>query len=163
VEYVSQEDRLRLRIRKDKAEFMVWLTRRYTKLLLGVLEKVGGTVQITDGSASAKKAAKNFQRDAALEGADFKTEYQETATEHPLGEEPVLVSRITYSVAENGAVRLTLTSPEGKSVNTNITQDMVFILIQLLEQAAKKAEWGLVVAGIFSAGAAEGSNTPLFH
>jgi hypothetical protein len=60
-------------------------------------------------------------------------------------------------------VRLTLTSPEGKSVNTNITQDMVFILIQLLEQAAKKAEWGLVVAGIFSAGAAEGSNTPLFH
>jgi hypothetical protein len=159
VEYVPLEDRLRLRIRKDEAEYMVWLTRRYTKLLLGVLDKVSGTEYATDGSVSAKQAAKSFQRDAALEGADFKTKYQETASEHPLGDVPVLLQKITYTTAENGMVKFSLSPHEGKGININLSQDVVFLLLQLLQQAVEKAEWGFVVTDTSSAVTVEGLGT----
>jgi hypothetical protein len=161
VEYVSVEDRLRLRMRHGDTEFLLWLTRRYTKLLLNVLEKIAGAAPATDGSELAKQAAKEFQRDAALEDADFETAYEETATEHPLGEAPLLLSRVTYAIADNGQVKLTLAAQDEKSVNANLSPKMLHILSAMLLQAAKKAEWGLEVEG--AAGAAYGETAPSIH
>ncbi|OOZ38170.1 hypothetical protein BOW53_16385 [Solemya pervernicosa gill symbiont] len=152
-EYISLEDRLRLRIRKGETEFLVWLTRRYTKLLLEVLEKVSDATEDKTEESEQKKEAvaterkkeaiKSFKRAAALKEADFKTKYKETPAERPLGEQPMLVSRINYSAEEDGKVKLNLISPEGKSVNINITQEIVFMLIKLLGETSEKAEWGL--------------------
>jgi hypothetical protein len=163
VEYVPLEDRLRLRIRMGEAEFLLWLTRRYTGLLLGVLEKVGDAPQTTDGTERTRQAVNAFQRDAALDGADFKTAYRETATEHPLGEEPILAARISYATAENGSVKLTLGPEAGQSITINMGRDMAFILIRMLQQAALKAQWALGAAGDSSGIIHEGAEAPVVH
>jgi hypothetical protein len=152
-----------MRIRNGDKEFLLWLTRRYTMLLLGVVETIATDTPPTDGSNSAREAVQRFQRDAALQGADFSTEYQETATEHPLGDEPILVSRLDYAVGASGKVRLTMASPQGKSVNANLTREMLFILGSMLEKAATKAQWGRQSVEATSSASAEHGGERRFH
>ncbi|QKQ26673.1 hypothetical protein [Candidatus Reidiella endopervernicosa] len=63
-EYISLEDRLRLRIRKGETEFLVWLTRRYTRLLLEVLEKVGDATDDKTEESSKKRSSLQSVKEA---------------------------------------------------------------------------------------------------
>ncbi|OOZ36098.1 hypothetical protein [Solemya velesiana gill symbiont] len=146
VQFNPQEDRLVLSVRADdNSEIKAWLTRRYTRLLLGILGKLATQNQAGADSADAQQAMQSFQRDAALEGADFETEYDQSATTHPLGEEPVLVTKIEYKPTGD-LIALALGLPDGRNINLNLTKDLLFVFIKLLEEGAAKAEWDLVAA-----------------
>lgn len=143
VQFDPGQDRLLFRCRMDDdSEILAWLTRRYTKLLLGILDKL----VVKDGADLAEKAKDSLQRDVALTNADFVSEYSQSAAScHPFGKEPVLLSGISYSLAPNGLCALALQLPDKRSINFNLNRDMLFVIIKLLSDAAGKAEWDLSV------------------
>jgi hypothetical protein len=149
--YDSSEDRLLLRIRSsDDAEFRFWITRRYLALLWPVLMKMADAF-------SARKSADALTRNTLAElahgqavgNADFASQYQEGSS-FPLGEEPVLLARITTKPATGEVHTLTLLPQQGQGLNLDLDERLVHVLARLLQQAAVTAEWGLtleVVAG----------------
>jgi len=137
-----QEDRLILNIRgEDDSEIRIWLTRRYTRLLLGILDKLANPGK--EKATPRESAVQAFERDAILAQADFSTEYQQDATSHPLGEDPVLVTRIEYKIRDNGHIALALGLPDAHNINLNLSKDLIQIIIKLLKDASRKAEWDL--------------------
>ena len=165
VRYEPVEDRVVFNVKTaDGAHYRVWLTRRYTRLLIGLLEAMadravaGGTesdpesdldpesVKVSEPPSTATEThqvVKSFQRETALSQVDFSTEFQEGEAHYPLGEQPLLASRIDYRSLDNGALSLTLVVSESQGVNLVVDQDLLFGLIKLLEEVAAKAEWDL--------------------
>ncbi|MES9967852.1 MAG: hypothetical protein ABW074_11360 [Sedimenticola sp.] len=156
VQFDPQEDRLLLSVRADDdSEIRAWLTRRYCRLLLGILGKLAREDQAAADSDEARRAIEAFERDAALANADFSTSYDSSATSHPLGEEPVLVTKIEYQPAENQMIILSLGLPDGRNINLNLSRDLLFALIKLIGDGSMKAEWGLTSAGDGDSGMAK--------
>lgn len=145
VQFVPQEDRLILRVRSDDgSEIRAWLTRRYTRLLMGALQKILDKDQPRTEPVSLQSAMQSFQRDAALIGADFATRYDSSAASHPLGEAPVMLSTIKYRRTDQGIVLLTLGMPDGKTISLQLDRSLLYVLIKLLEDGANSAEWDLL-------------------
>ncbi|VAX05977.1 hypothetical protein MNBD_GAMMA26-650 [hydrothermal vent metagenome] len=145
VRFDAFEDRLVLSISTDDGnEVRIFLTRRYTKLLLAVLEKLSdqGNCSPTQSNA-AKGAIKAFKRDEALSKADFATNYQQAGKQQPLGETPLLVSKIKYTIHQSGGSVISMSTPEGSNINLNLTQELAFSLIKLINTGVTNAEWML--------------------
>ncbi|PLY12425.1 MAG: hypothetical protein C0631_16920 [Sedimenticola sp.] len=150
IQYQPGEDRLALRIRfGDDSEINLWLTRRYSKLLLSVLDSITHGGQPAEGAVSrqAQKAINEFQREAATSNADFSTEYKENASSHPLGKELVLVTRIQYTRLKEEMIKLTLGTDTDKNINLNLSQKLLHTLAKLIQVGAEKAEWALDAPG----------------
>jgi len=104
--FAPEEDRLLFRVNtaggRHRAEFRFWFTRRYVKLLwtalMNMLER-RQPQKFPDEIAKTQALAVEHQK--ALEQADFQTQYQESAV-FPLGEQPILVSRVTLKGNERG-------------------------------------------------------------
>jgi len=164
VQFVSQEDRLILRVRMDDdSEIHAWLTRRYTRLLLGVLNKLLDQEQGKADPVPVQAAMKSFQRDAALIGADFGTVYDRSATQHPLGEAPVLLSSIKYQRIDRGMILLTLGLPDGKTIGFQLDSKLLHVLIRLLEEGSKSADWDLTAISYSELDALEKPTLRTFH
>lgn len=142
--YVAAQDRLLLRIRSsDEAEFRFWVTRRYLALLWPLLMKMADDF-------SARKTTDPLTRNTlaelahgeALSKADFGSAYREGSI-YPLGEEPVLLGRVTVKPLQGGAQTLTLLPQEGQGINLDLDEKLVHVLARLLQQAAVAAEWAL--------------------
>lgn len=147
VQLDSAQDRLLLRVRTDDdSEILAWLTRRYTRLLLGALVKLANQGQSKGESTIAGRAVDSMQRDIALAKADFDTNYKQSAVSHPLGDEPVLLSGFSYSSTEEDLFTLSLRLPDKRSINLNLSRELLFVFIKLLDDAARKAEWDLAAA-----------------
>ncbi len=146
VRFDSPEDRLVLSVRSDDdSEIRLWITRRYTGLLLKILGKLAER-NLDPGSgqsATVHDAIKSFQQDAILAGADFTSDYLDDASSHPFGKAPVLVSKIQYRHLDTGNVALLLGLPDGQDISLNLDRNLMIILIKLLQKGAAKAEWEL--------------------
>ncbi len=143
VQFDPLEDRLVLRILSNtNDELRLWLTRRFTRLLLGVLDQL---IDSNDQSPYADQM-KEFKRDAALSGSNFDDQYRgDQQTAYPLGEKPLLVSRIDYKKLEDGNTLLTLgqEGEGGQSISINLNHTMLHALIKLLLTGGQSAEWEL--------------------
>jgi len=147
VQFDPMQDRLILRVRSDDdSEVLAWMTRRFTKLLLGILAELANRSRSAEKTTLAEDAVKSFQRDVALANADFSSNYDQSATSHPLGKQPVLLSSINYKPAEKGRIALSLGLPDKRSINLNLSRDLLFVFIKLLGEGGKSAEWDLAVA-----------------
>lgn len=142
--YDAQQDRILLRIRtSDGAEYRFWITRRYLSLLWPMLMKMA------DGF-SGRKSADPLTRSTLAElahgdavgQADFASQYQEGSL-FPLGEDPVLLARITLRPSAGSTQTLVLLPQEGHGINLGLYEKLVHILARLLQQAATAAEWTL--------------------
>ncbi|MES9858876.1 MAG: hypothetical protein ABW166_20100 [Sedimenticola sp.] len=160
IQFDSIQDRLILRIlSSDGNELRIWLTRRYTRLLLGVIDKI---VHPTIGAEKAPHAEeiKAFERDAALESGNFKEEYKADAAENfPLGESPTLASRIDYKKLGNGAVALTFGIQGGQNININLDISLLHALVKILKQGSTMAEWNLAASSLKEAGSSSLTST----
>jgi hypothetical protein len=150
VAYHPEQDRLLLRAStRDGREFRFWLTRRLVKGLRPALHKtLVREVQVqSPGDPQAQREVLRFRREEAVRRADFATPYQEgPERSHPLGEEPVLVSRIALSPPREGRHTLTLLPRTGQGCNLALNEDLLHSLAQLLEQAVGRAGWDLEAA-----------------
>ncbi len=145
------EDRLLLRLATQKGdcqvEFRLWLTRRYVKLLLPVLDKMLEAEEkiLTQVFERDRKAVLEFQKQAALSQTDFKTPYSAEAKETPLGSEPLLVSRIHAGKDKNGRPVLSLKTGDDKGITLGMDPRMIHSTKQLLVEAIRKTAWDIQV------------------
>ena len=101
---------------------------------------------------SARKSADALTRNTLAElahgqavgNADFASQYQEGSS-FPLGEEPVLLARITVKPQSGDVQTLTLLPQEGQGLNLDLDERLVHVLARLLQQAAVAAELGLTL------------------
>lgn len=139
VSHNTLEDRLLLRISTNTGEeFRMWLTRRYTSLLIGVLNKEiderGGAPSVA-GSEETTKMLKN--------GALEKKYEQEKIDNYPLGEEGVLAFRINARNTDKQVLILELLPQEGKGITLNLTKPLLFMFHNVLSQGIARASWAL--------------------
>ncbi len=139
VSYNSKEDRLLLRISTDAAdEYRMWLTRRYTSLLISLLNKEidlrGGAPSVA-GSDETTKMLKN--------GALEHKYDQKNASGFPLGESGVVGFRINTRNTDEGNLVLELLPEQGKGIMLNLNKSLLYMLHNILTQGITQANWGL--------------------
>ena len=144
VTYVPVEDRLLLRVStRGGAEFRVWMTRRFTGLLLGVLvkemEKYGGVPTI---------AASQETRTMFKKGAMEKKFEEDKAQGYPLGEQGILAFRISAATSPEGIFVVQLQPRTGSGVTLNLNQTLLFMFHNLLSQGIAQATWRLDEGGV---------------
>lgn len=139
IQYVNTEDRILLRTSTNNDdEYLIWLTRRYTKLLIDILDKEinnrGGTTTL----GSKKETKKLF-----IEGAFEKPYVEDKPKNHPLGEKGMLAFGIKTGMDKNGNFILEIQSESKKGVTFNLDDTLLYMFYSLLMQGVERAEWQL--------------------
>jgi hypothetical protein len=140
INYIPVEDRLMLRINTlGGDEFRVWLTRRFTELLLNLLtreiDKHGGVPTL----ASTPETKKLFKQ-----GAMEKRYEEEKITNYPLGETGFLASKINYKAAAEGVLKLEILPEKGQGVTLNLNKTLLFMFYNLLSQGCSQSAWKIL-------------------
>lgn len=135
--YLPKEDRLLLKVNNSAdAEFRIWLTRRYTILLLKVLTDKMDTFGGVDAIAVSEEAQKEIKSGA------FEKKYSAPKEiNYPLGEEGVLAYQIKTTALKNNSVNLQFLPEKGKGLNFNLDKKLLFMLHKLLLQGIRGANW----------------------
>jgi len=145
--YVPEEDRILFRVNSaDNQQFRLWLTRRYSQLLLKILK----THMDADPDVSiqttpeAKEAVQSFKQEKAMQGANFEEKFKEKAQESALalGDDVPLAYRLNYRI-EGEILHLGIEPRQGKGVTLAINRDINTSLTRLIGVAVQKAEWQL--------------------
>jgi len=139
------EDRTLLRLTTTaRQEFRFWVTRRYAKLLWAGLTGSAGR-----GAAvppALRETVIAFEQEAALEGADFQTRFDDTDTNTPLGGAPVLLARLNCTRHDDGITSLAMHPLQGQGIEIRLDQTLLHSMLKLLAETALSAEWELSTA-----------------
>ena len=129
----------------DGAEFRFWLTRRYVRILWPILHQLtlSGVSATAVQSPAAQAAMADFQREQALDKADFKSDFQAQAQALPLGDEPVLLTKVQSKQGADGNPVLCLHPASGAGIDLALEPQISHSLLALLEGAVKSAQWQL--------------------
>ena len=146
ISHDSKEDRLLLRISTDAGdEHRLWLTRRYTSLLMGVLNKE------MDMRGGAPSVAGNEETTKMLKNGALEKKYDnENAKNFPLGEAGVLAFRINARNTDEGNLALELLPEQGKGITLNLNKSLLYMLHNILTQGVTKANWALQTEAVVS-------------
>jgi hypothetical protein len=155
-EYSAEEDRVLFRVSTtDHAEYLIWFTRRYVKLLWRQLQQSLEThpVVVRHSSPAARKSVAQFRRETALAKTDFTRELAKTdftreyeapkITHRPLGEQPILAARLRISTNAQGMKVLHISPLAGKEITIALTDEVLHSFTHILGQIVTKAEWDL--------------------
>lgn len=152
VDFVAEEDRLRLRIATSEgAELRFWLTRRYLRLLWpalrGLAELANPLVQQSPERVSpeARKALVEMEHAEAVKQADFSKPFAPTGAEMPLGDAPLLLARVQGGRGADGRPLLAMHTQQGRGLTLNLDALLIHSLMKLLHQAAAQAQWDLAL------------------
>ena len=139
ISHDSKEDRLLLRISTGTGdEFRLWLTRRFTSLLMGILNKemdIRGGAPGVAGSEETRKMLKS--------GALEKKYDAEQVKNFPLGEDGVLAFRINTRNTDEGNLGLELLPEKGKGITLNLNKSLLYMVHNILTQGITQANWRL--------------------
>ncbi len=135
-QYSNKEDRILIRTStENNNEYLIWLTRRFTKLLLDILdkeiEKRGGTT-----SLSTKKETKKLYTDGAFE----KPYAEEKPKTRPLGEDGVLAFGIKTQTDDAGNLILELQSETKQGITLTLNDTLLYMFYSLLMQSIERSE-----------------------
>jgi len=148
IRFEPEQDRLLLRVNTQTgAELRYWLTRRIVKRLLPVLSRTLESADekvVTQPTPEARKAVSEFRREEALSQSDFSKPFQEQATHTPLGEEPILVSKVSIRRTEQGLL-LRLFPKDGQALNLMLQERVLHTLCELIRRGVRLADWDLEV------------------
>ncbi|MDI6796184.1 MAG: hypothetical protein QMD09_04530 [Desulfatibacillaceae bacterium] len=149
VSFDPTEDRLLWRLTSQTeqglCEFRLWMTRRMVRLLWGGLDQLlsQDPEKILRVEPAARQAVRQFEEQAALEQADFKTPFRAQDAALPLGETPLLVSQIKLNHAADGNKIMALHDKNNQGITLTLSPTMVHSLRKLLVESAQKAQWDL--------------------
>ena len=138
VQYSHVEDRILLRAStENEDEYLIWLTRRFTRMLLGML---GHEIK-KRGGATTPGAQKETKR-LFSEGA-FEQPYAENAPKkRPLGA-GLLACSIKTTAAGDGNLILEIQSEAGQGIVFNLNNTLLYMFYSLLMQGVTQTEWQL--------------------
>ena len=91
-----------------------------------------------------RKALLGMQHEKALQEVKFsKAAQQEPEREHPLGNAPMLVSKVRARRNDKGQTVLSLQPLQGNGVDLALGDTLLHGLMKLVQDTAVKAEWDL--------------------
>jgi len=143
ISYLPVEDRLLMRINTLQGiEFRVLLTRKFTGILLGLLnkeiEKLGGV-----GALASTDETRNMFKQGAME----KPYEADKVVDYPLGQTGILAYKINYKSTPEATLTMEILPESGKGVNMNLNKSLLFMFYNLLTQACGQTEWKLPEGG----------------
>ena len=154
VSYSGEQDRLLIRINSlNGEEFRAWLTRRLT---LKLLPHLGKTAQAqieqqfqppaagTPLPEQKEQMLQNFKKEAAVYDGDFQTPFKDKPAALPLGEEPLLVTELSFTPLADAKLQVTLLERlPGKQRDLQLVMDPALTqgLLRLLNQSLKASGW----------------------
>lgn len=151
VSFDAEQDRLLFKVRaSDGTEIRLWLTRRYVKLLWGVLKKMAENLSgaVVHQEQDKREAVLAFAHEEAVAKTDFRTPYKTEEVHHPLGEEPILVSKIQRRAGpvksgpgQNEILRMA--PSDGQGIELTADNSMLHSICQLIANGVKKTDWDL--------------------
>lgn len=138
--YVAAEDRLMLRMNTQAGdEYRVWLTRRFTELLVELLSK-----EIDKHGGVPTLASTPETKELFKQGAMEKRYEEEKIINYPLGETGFLACKINYKSTEEGVLALEILPEKGKGINLNLNKTLLFMFYNLLAQGCSQSGWNLM-------------------
>jgi hypothetical protein len=147
LDFVPEQDRLLMRVSTSESqEVLLWLTRRCVKLMWPMMLKMvesSPRVQLAGATAQARAALLDLEHQRAMQSADFSKPYETRSLAHPLGEEPLLVSRIQSRRDDGGAHVLTLLPIRGPGINLTLDESLLHSCCKLFQNAVAKSDWDM--------------------
>lgn len=151
VAYQADQDRLlvRLRTREDQL-FELWLTRRLMIRLWQPLQNTASAAALESLSSGAtvmpeaREMMAQTLREKSQRSADFRSPFEESTRERPLGEAPMLVEGVDLKRQANRQVDMTLRDSQQRSITLNLGPELLSNVLTLIERALEKSEWGLI-------------------
>lgn len=147
--YDKLQDRILLRVSTaDQTEFRFWITRRYLGLLWTILIKMleRDPLAAVHADEKMRRTMMGFQHVDAVRGGDFAQPYQAAAAALPLGEAPVLLSRVTAKQNPDGKQFLCLHPEQGQGIDIGVNRDLLHMISKLAVDAAAQSGWDLKLA-----------------
>jgi hypothetical protein len=161
--FVPLEDRIRLMVNTNYGqEFRFWITRRYLGLLWQALARITATfaTQRAPTDPLLQSMLADFSAAKAVNEADMKTPYV-NGSEFPLGEDPVLLTRITIGNAPHNQQLLRLLPERGQGIDLTLNDELTHLITNVLRHAATAAEWGIDFEPMPTSGLTHLGNAPL--
>lgn len=141
-EWVAREDRVLFRFNtSEDQEFSFWLTRFVVKSLIQGTQQLAVQNLEKQHPPQVAQAMQEFQQQAVAQRANFQETYQ-APSQKPLGNEPLLVTGLVLN--QNGdqtSVEFQLITQ--KSVNVQMNQSVLQVMITLLNKLQEVAQWGV--------------------
>ena len=132
---------------QDGTEFRFWITRRYLLLMWGMLGRLA--TQFADARAKgdplAREALSELAHHEAHRDANFGTAYA-GGRNHPLGEDPVLLARISLKQDQAGRTTLSLHPEQGPGADIGVDERITHLIAGLLQKTAITAQWQITLA-----------------
>ena len=156
--YRPEADRILLRVNSDDAQqFAVWFTRRLCLRLwphlAGMVSQIGASQEAAAAAPGAtvmpeaKAMLAQSARERALRNADFKTPFDEHASAHPLGTEPMLAAEVQLVPLANHQLRLVIVDAGKRRVQLQLTEALATAVRELMGKALAQADWGWAAEG----------------
>lgn len=147
--YHPLEDRILFKLHTDgQQKIHAWMTRRYIKLLIPILQgqhPKTGEPMLQD----SQQVIEQMAQDKAQMDSDFESEYVEPeSAETPLGETPILLAKITFKGLTTDNPQLLLEPEQGSGISLSYNAQLTGTLIKLFSFALKKADWSLELTPI---------------
>lgn len=154
VTYLAEEDRLLCRASfkaKDGGlqEVRAWLTRRLTRSLWpGIIDALETQVgldkpQASHASADIVSMAHHASIEEIRESGSFGSAYATDIASYPLGETPILVNTVNFTLHAGEPIRMNVTPAQGYGFEIAFTQTVLHGFCSLLRDAVNKAEWDM--------------------
>ena len=141
-EWVAREDRVLFRFNTSQdQEFSFWLTRFVVKSLIQGSQQLAVQTLEKKHPPQVAQAMQEFQQQAVAQRANFQETYQ-APSQKPLGNEPLLVTGLVIN--QNGdqtSIEFQLITQ--KSVNVQMNQSVMQVMITLLNKLQEAAQWGV--------------------
>lgn len=141
--YVPLEDRVLFKFNTaDSNEFRLWLTRNMVREIMSVCSVAAVKAQELQHPVAQAQSIAEFKQQA-VEQATTTSEYK-PAGNCPLGESPVLVSRLHMRI-EGAQYVLVLGLVIGKDLTLRMNDDLLAKTRFLLNTIQEKAQWAVVL------------------
>lgn len=151
VRYMPAHDRLVLRFNTtDKKMFRFFLTRRFTQELWGALNKFQEQDPEVKKHADpgVRTAVKSFRQETAVRKEQFGQKFEDSGTEQPLGDEPVLVTGFGFTPRqEEQPSRMAFQLVDGRRMAMGANEQIVVSLMKLIARAMPQTGWDLNLDG----------------
>jgi len=144
--YDRLQDRILMRVSTaDRAEFRFWITRRYAKLLWKILIKMleRDPVAAVHVDEKVRRTMMGFQHSDAVRAGNFARQYDEAASALPLGDEPLLLSRVTAKQNAEAQQFLCMHPETGQGIDIAVNTELLHMISKLVIDAVGQSGWDL--------------------
>ncbi len=146
IRYEPVEDRIVLRLNtEDLSEFRFWITRRFAQLLsVSLMQLLSSSDEVMAFEKEGQqKAVMSFQHEEALANADFAKTFQGQPKKLPLGNDPVLLSKLTLKQTADGNPMLCMYPEQGPGIDLTLQPHLLHSISKLFADALQTSEWGV--------------------